>query len=331
MAVSTSSTARFSTDGYAPHQRFPVWRDVFGRSVFNVEIERYSDGPFRASATIRTLPGIRVLTGSSSGVIYRRTADLIQSDTLMFSLGAVEGAYARQRGREAAASSGDAILMLGAEPTVAARAKEGPLNCLSVPRASLVANVVNVEDSYCRRIPASTPTLQLLARYLAVLDDVDALATPELNQSVATHLLDLVALTLGATGDAADIAEARGLRAARLKAIKDDIAHNLTDEALSVGAVAARHRLTPRYIQKLFEESGSTFTEYVVAQRLARAHRLVSDPRRAGRTLTAIAFEVGFGDLSYFNRTFRRRFGASPSEVRAQARREASPHAGGRR
>jgi AraC-like DNA-binding protein len=46
----------------------------------------------------------------------------------------------------------------------------------------------------------------------------------------------------------------------------------------------------------------------------------MSDPRQAEQTLTAIAFAVGFGDLSYFNRTFRRRFGATPSDIRAAAR-----------
>jgi AraC-like DNA-binding protein len=57
----------------------------------------------------------------------------------------------------------------------------------------------------------------------------------------------------------------------------------------------------------------------VLEQRLARAHRLLSDPRFADRTVGALAREAGFGDLSYFNRTFRRRFGASPSDMHAAA------------
>jgi AraC-like DNA-binding protein len=46
---------------------------------------------------------------------------------------------------------------------------------------------------------------------------------------------------------------------------------------------------------------------------------LLSDPRCAGRKISAVAFDAGFSDLSYFNRTFRRRYGASPSELRAAA------------
>ena len=57
-------------------------------------------------------------------------------------------------------------------------------------------------------------------------------------------------------------------------------------------------------------------SEFVLAERLARAYRILSNPRFADRSITAVAFEVGFGDLSYFNRTFRRRFGCAPSRLR---------------
>jgi AraC-like DNA-binding protein len=82
---------------------------------------------------------------------------------------------------------------------------------------------------------------------------------------------------------------------------------------------AARHQVTPRYIQKLFESEGTTLTDHVLEQRLARAYRLLSNPRHAAEKISAIAFDCGFGDLSYFYRSFRRHYGATPSDVRAQS------------
>lgn len=61
----------------------------------------------------------------------------------------------------------------------------------------------------------------------------------------------------------------------------------------------------------------TTFSEFVLAQRLARAHRFLTDPVRSDDTIGTIAFEAGFGDLSHFNRTFRRYYGATPSDIRA--------------
>lgn len=114
-------------------------------------------------------------------------------------------------------------------------------------------------------------------------------------------------------------------RAARLRAIKTDVLQALGDHDLTVTAIAARHHVTPRYVQMLFESEGTTYSRFLLLQRLAVAHRMLCDPRFAARTVSAIALEAGFGDLSHFNRDFRRRYGESPSDVRAATpRRNAS-------
>jgi AraC-like DNA-binding protein len=142
------------------------------------------------------------------------------------------------------------------------------------------------------------------------------LATPETARLAATHVHDLIALTLGATGDAAALAEDRSIPAARLRAIKSDIVANLEDEGLTIEAIAARQRVTPRYVHRLFEREGVTYTQFVLRQRLERAYRMLRDPRFAAWSITSIAYEVGFGDLSYFNRAFRRLYRRTPSDVR---------------
>jgi AraC-like DNA-binding protein len=137
---------------------------------------------------------------------------------------------------------------------------------------------------------------------------------------VVTHIHDLLASALGATQDAAILAEQRGIRSARLRAIMVDIVENLGRRELSITNVALRHRVTPRYIQKLFWSEGTTFTAYVLERRLAEANRMLGDPRFASYTISDVVYKVGFGDLSYFTRAFRRKYGTSPSDARAMAR-----------
>ena len=170
-------------------------------------------------------------------------------------------------------------------------------------------------------IPRDIEALQLLTRYVRLFDDQQSLATPELRGLVVTHVYDLVALALGATRDAVAIANGRGVRAARLHAIKTEILNSLSRDELSLASLAdPRHRVTPRHVQTLFESDGTTFSRFLLDQRLARAHRMLSNPLLAVRTISAIAYEAGFSDLSHFNRAFRRRYGATPSDIRANSR-----------
>jgi AraC-like DNA-binding protein len=106
---------------------------------------------------------------------------------------------------------------------------------------------------------------------------------------------------------------------ARLHSLKADILENLGKPGFSLERIAIRHGITPRYVQKLFESEGGTFSQYLVQQRLARVHRLLCDPHLAARNISDIVFDTGFGDLSHFNRAFRLRYGKSPSDVRAAA------------
>ncbi len=102
--------------------------------------------------------------------------------------------------------------------------------------------------------------------------------------------------------------------------MKADILENLDRPELALAEVARRHNMTPRHARRLFEMDGTSFADFVLGHRLGRARRRLADPRRLDASIASIAFECGFGDLSYFNRSFRRAYGATPSDVRAEAR-----------
>ena len=64
-----------------------------------------------------------------------------------------------------------------------------------------------------------------------------------------------------------------------------------------------------------FELTGDSFTQYLKNYRLDTAAERV---RNESAKISEIAVECGFGNLSYFSRSFCKRFGMSPSEYRRQ-------------
>ena len=313
---------RLSLDDAPERERPGIYREFFGRSLFRLDVEPLRDHTFEVDVTLQKLPGLQLFSGRLHGSRNQRTrallADGVDDFTLMVNLGGPYQCLPGPAGARAGRRRSDLHDVRGARQLRAPSARR-------CPRTAGAAGAVRsartgVEDCYLRRIPRDTPALRLLIDYVDVARDDQTIASHELQHLIVAHVYDLMAVSLGATRDAAEAAHGRGVRAARLHAIKEDIAKNVDRPDLSVAALAARHRCTPRFVQRLFEADGTTFTEYVLAQRLARAHRMLSDPRRGGDKITTIAFDAGFADVSYFNRAFRQRYGMAPSDVRAQTR-----------
>ena len=85
---------------------------------------------------------------------------------------------------------------------------------------------------------------------------------------------------------------------------------------MGLAQVARNHGLSIRYVQHLFELCGTSFTSFVLEHRLLLAHRLLREPKSRWRKVSDIASAAGFSDISYFNRAFRARFDARPTDVR---------------
>jgi AraC-like DNA-binding protein len=323
-AVADVPRWRFSTDALPERERGAAVHALYGHHTV-MAYEALPDVPVYLDFTQRQLPGLLLVTGTAGTARGERTrrhvADGVVDLRLNVNLGN-NGIVWFGRGREIILYPGDAVLMSCTEPSMVRPIvphKRGPFISMLLPRSALAPLVTNLDDAVLRLIPRGTGALKLLANYVGVLDD-EALATPALRRLVVTQIYDLVALAIGATRDAAAIAEGRGVRAARLRVIKADIADRLAQHDLAIAAVASRQRISESYVRKLFENEGSSFSEWVLGERLIRAHRMLTDPRFAGRSIASVAFDTGFSDVSYFNRSFRRRFGATPSEIRAEAK-----------
>ncbi|MGA2944007.1 MAG: AraC family transcriptional regulator [Xanthobacteraceae bacterium] len=309
----------FSTDFVPVRDRLAYLREALGRSTARLDLGPVEGRPLGWSASLYSFDGLGVISGETDGVTCRRTQPLLAdgNDDFLLTTNLSGSSQIFQAGRECRLQPGDAVLKSSSD--VGAHDFPGPARYLTlrVSRRRLNSMAVEPEDALARLIPANTEPLRLLVDYVQVALRRHQLASPHLAQLFTNHVHDLIALAVGATRETSDMANGRGLQAARLSAIKGDITSGLGSERLDIASIARRRGVTPRYVQMLFEAEGTTFTEYVLEQRLARAHRMLADPGLRDWTIGAIAFEAGFGNLSYFNRVFRRVFGATPSDIRA--------------
>jgi AraC-like DNA-binding protein len=86
---------------------------------------------------------------------------------------------------------------------------------------------------------------------------------------------------------------------------------------LDLQSLARLARLSPYHFIRTFRAAvGATPHQYLRRLRLRRAALRL---RTATATVADVAFECGFGDISTFNRAFRREFGATPRVFRARA------------
>jgi AraC-like DNA-binding protein len=312
------ATVSFSTDGLPEKDRATLWQDHYGQVVFKVEIEPAKELPFEARAISRILPGLHLLQSAFSTARVTRTRGFIAdgNDEFALIINRSGDAMVSARGREVPLARGDGVLVSCDEIATFHRACPGEAISIRVPRLILSSLVSDIDNGVMRPIQRDSEALKLLTNYAAMLIEDNALAISFLRQTVVNHVHDLIALTLGATRDAAQTARDGGVRAVRLAAAKAHITQNSARQDLSVGSAAIHLGVTPRYLQRLFEQDGTTFSGFLLGQRLTRAYRMLCNSQFTDYPVSSIAYDVGFGDLSHFNRRFRRHYGMTPSDIR---------------
>lgn len=324
---SVGNAIRFSTDAFPAHNRAATFREYVRSRIVRFDHELLDENP-RLDGVAMTLPGLAVVSVNMTPVRCARTRETMNDGNdnlrLVILKCATSPAPATQLGRDITVEPGSAVVLSNCDVNaITFTAARSRMISLNLTRKALRPLLRDFDAVLAHTIPSQIGALRLLVGYIETLLSESMPPTPELRQLAIAHIYDLAALAMGATRDASEIASNRGLRAARLREIKSDIAANLCLQGLSVDNIARRQRVTPRYVQMLFEHEGTTFTEFVRQARLDHAHRMLVDPRMADRSISAIAFDTGFGDLSHFNKEFRRRFGGTPSDARAAGARDA--------
>lgn len=300
--------------------RDEVIREYYGRIAQRLEIEPDEDAPFRIDVTALRLPGVMLGGGDISPMTGTRTAamradgvsDIVLTfqyqDTVFLDDGDVVSV---RRGDAALTALHRPVTMVMAHPT-------NRFFTVQTTRETLSPLVRDLDGLGTRAVSMAQPGMRLLETYARHVT-LESVSDPEVCDAVSRHLVELAALALGPSTDGREAAHAGGgVRAARLASAKAAVARSLESPRMTAAAVARSLGVSTRYLHMLFETEPLSFSEFVAEQRLLRAVKVLSDPAQRHRRILDIALQFGFGDVSTFNRAFRRRFGKTPSDFRPQ-------------
>ena len=195
----------------------------------------------------------------------------------------------------------------------------GRIDCGRLPSGYFPVSKQSIDNFLMRPIAKAYPPLKLLMTHGAYLLMRGAHAPGEA-EMIVTHFRQVLPIVLEYFCNE-NIKNQSGINLSRIKAF---IETHLSDTRFDLGAVALKFNVTTRQVQKLFQAEKTTFSRYVLARRLEMARMIVL--RSSDRPISTIAYEIGFGDLSYFNRAFRQRFKMTPSAMRKFSNDAAYPH-----
>ncbi len=309
----------FTTDALPERDRFPAFCEEVARCYIGLDLTTEDQSQFRASVELRRVGTIGIGRNATSRVASARTSNLVNDgdDSLLVTLLEHGHAYQTQRHEAQRLRAGDGIISDCGYPGELNIVADSRFWNLKLPRRYIADLFPRATQFAGAKLDNNSIARRLLFGYIEAAADIDLDRDPAAAQIYEEHIVDLIALALGVGGDAHRLAEERGARTARRVAILREIERRSGDPELSAARIATLFGVTPRYVHLLLEDTGRSFTHHVLERRLEKANALLRDLKWRHRKIVDIAAAAGFNDLSYFNRAFRRRYGATPSDVRS--------------
>jgi AraC-like DNA-binding protein len=310
----------WNTAEIKPTEQFSYYREAICQAFMNLTPESATMSRFPAKVeTIRLGAGAINRVVFPEHMVHRSRADIAASSESCFYLNFKLAGRCRmlQGGREVSLSRGQ-IGIVDSDREVTLLHDRGPtLEVASfwVPSCGLRDRLPRSFDFEAERISDDPHVGHLIVETARALNAGALRMTEESGVRLFHVLLDLVALALShrarpRTTEAASFADATAL------ALRRAIHARLSEQGLTVAAIAGAVGISERYVHKLLKRSGTTFSDYVMERRLDGAAADMRNPALAQRGIGSIAFDWGFSDLSHFTRRFKQRFGCPPRDWR---------------
>ncbi len=229
-----------------------------------------------------------------------------------------EGSIAlSQDGRTTFSGPETLVLMDASAPLVTEQMGAATALALTMPSALLRAQLRDI-DSYCiSAVSAASGSAAILRDFMIGIWREQGMLTANDAHNLPVALIRLVsAVFQNISGEDKSAAYPHSALKYHFTRLEELLEREIGNFDLTPDQVARRLGISKSYLYAITSQAGTSFGRLLMERRLDRACQMLADPAAANRSITDIAFSVGFQDLSHFSRRFHERFGASPKPYR---------------
>lgn len=314
-----TSPLSMSTDHVAARERAPQWREWIWQHFGGLESDFYGDTAFDGHMAAARAGDVVMTQLEANRHRVLRTAGMVRtSDQACLKIVAPwQGSAAvTQYGRSVSVRNGAWTIYDTTEGYTVDNPEPSDHLIVMLPRERIRVDGHRLRELMARPAGGASgisrvalDTMRSTYRELPFMSESAARVAGEL-------IVQLVQLSLL---EVAGLETANSQRAALRDRIRAHVALRLRDPDLSIDGIAQALNCSKRLLHAAFADEEDTLAGYILRERIDACARALRDPARATQSLTDIAVDCGFGNLSHFSRVFRARTGLSPSAYRHAA------------
>jgi AraC-like DNA-binding protein len=303
----------WSTREVAAGDQYDTWVAMLNQTFGTWQPEFPVSPGFSANVKASNLPGMALIEckcDPCGALRTRKDTRTIHNEQLTIQLVLSGREYIQMGDQEASLSQGDVFVWDDTQPMRFSVIEPLHKMSLVLPLDRLKNWVPNEWRELPRHLKSGEPSAAMLGSFLRSLSNINFEHNPmRYNALIEAAIAILVAPLAKQDADSS-------LRLAQLETVKARIQPMLRDPDLNLEAIAAKNRISLRYLHWLFEISETTPWRYIVQQRLEGCRRDLQNSEQADRSVTDIAFSWGFSNSAHFGRRIKAEYGYSPTELR---------------
>lgn len=314
-----------STDPLQGLDKIGYWRDViceeFVHLDFDSDAREQFQGELRGGVGFPDVSFAEVVSNEQVVTRSRSRIAAAAQEMFLISFQLESQGLVQQSGRQAVLAPGSFALYDSTKPYSLRFNKNFHQLVLHMPRAVLKRYLVEPEKYTAIAIKGDEGLGAVVSEFLfsLVREVQNVQQHPE---GLTDNLVNLIAMALSSSVMLDAGLQSNAARQALKRRVLRYIESNLCDPGLNNEQVAKAQGVSPRYLSKLFQDEALSLHNQISTRRMERAMELLSDADLASQSIERIGFSVGYVNAAHFSRAFKKHFGITPSELRAQATKE---------